>query len=106
MGGVPCYQVKVVWKSGREATECYAVESGLLAGRQSRVETPQGAIDQTVLIGDYKDFGGLKSATRLRQQMLGQEQIMTLDKVEFDGAADAVRRHALRLTQNRSGTKS
>lgn len=84
MGGVPCYQVKVTWKSGREATECYAVETGLLAGRQSRVETPQGAIDQTVLIGDYKDFGGIKAPTTMRIQAGGMEQVIRFSSVEYD----------------------
>ena len=84
MGGVPCYQVKAVWKSGREGMECYAVESGLLVGRQNRIETPQGAIDQTTLIGDYKDFGGVKAPTTMRIQAGGMEQVIRFSSVEYD----------------------
>jgi hypothetical protein len=84
MGGVPCYQVTVTFKSGREATECYGVESGLLVARQGRVETPQGVIEQTVLIGDYKDFGGIKAPTTMRLQVAGVEQVIRLTSVEYD----------------------
>ena len=40
-------------------------------------------------MGDYKDFGGLKSATSMRQKMMGQEQVMTLTNVEYDRPEDA-----------------
>jgi hypothetical protein len=89
MGGQSCYKLHIVFKSGRESHDCYSVETGLLVGMVGRQDSPMGAVEVVTLVSDYKDFGGLKSATRLRQQMLGQEQIMTLDKVEFDGAADA-----------------
>lgn len=48
-----------------------------------------GSVEVTSLFTDYKDFGGLKTATRIRQQMMGQEQILTIDKIEFDRPEDA-----------------
>ena len=83
MGGVPCWEVKVQWKSGRESTECYAVESGLLVANKARIETPQGTIDQVTLIGDYKDFGGVKVPTVMRLQAMGMEQVMRVTSVEY-----------------------
>ena len=89
MGGQPCYKVRVTYKSGRESHDCYSPETGLLVGMNSKQDSPMGSVEVVTLVSDWKEFGGLKSATRLRQQMLGQEQIMTLDTIEFDGTADA-----------------
>lgn len=80
----PCFKVRLVWKSGRETFDCYSIETGLLIGGTSRQESPMGAIETVTLLEDYREFDGVRSATRIRQQMLGQEQIMTLDSVEYD----------------------
>ncbi len=83
MNGVACYKVRLLWKSGRETFDCYGAETGLMIGTMARQESPMGAIETTTFIEDYRDFDGVLSATRIRQQMLGQEQIMTLDTVEY-----------------------
>lgn len=88
MNGEACYKVKVVWKSGRETFDCYSVASGLLVASVAKQESPMGTVEVTNLIGEYKDFGGQKIATRLTQQVMGQEQVMTISSVEYD-AADA-----------------
>lgn len=88
MNGEACYRVKLVWKSGRETFDCYSVATGLLVATQARQETQMGTVDLTSLIGDYKDFGGQKVATRLAQQVMGREQVITIDAVQYD-AADA-----------------
>jgi hypothetical protein len=84
MNGEPCFKVRLVWKSGRESFDCYSVETGLLVAGLSRQETPMGEIDTVTLLDDYREFGGILSATRIRQQMLGQEQVMTLETIEYD----------------------
>jgi hypothetical protein len=86
MNGEACYKVKVVWKSGREVLDCYSVATGLLIASVSTQESQMGSVEVTNLIGDYKDFGGQKIATRLRQQAMGQEQVMTIESVEYDAA--------------------
>ena len=89
MNGEPCYKVKLVWKSGRETLDCYSVASGLLIASVGKQETPQGAIEVTNLLSDYKDFGGQKVATRLTQQVMGQEQVLHINSVEYDAADPA-----------------
>jgi hypothetical protein len=89
MGGQPCWQVKVTYPSQRSVTECYSVESGLLVGTTTSQESPMGVIQVTTLVGEYKDFGGVKMPTSARMQMMGQEQVMTISSVEYDGAEDA-----------------
>ena len=89
MNGEACYKVKLVWKSGRETFDCYSVATGLLIASIVKQESPMGTIDVTNLIGDYKDFGGQKVATRVAQQAMGQEQVMRFTAVEYDTATDS-----------------
>jgi hypothetical protein len=89
MNGEACYKVKIVWKSGRETFDCYSVASGLLIAAVMKQESPMGTIEVTNLIGEYKDFGGQKVATRIAQQAVGQEQVMTFTGIEYDTAPDS-----------------
>lgn len=84
MNGEVCYKVRMLWKSGRETFDCFSVETGLLVGSVSRQSTPMGEIDVVTLMDGYRETGGVLVATRIRQQMLGQEQVMTLDTIEYD----------------------
>jgi hypothetical protein len=88
MNGEACYKVKVVWKSGRETFDCYSVATGLLIASVGKQESPMGTVEVTNLISEYKDFGGQKVATRLTQQVMGQEQVLIFTTVEYD-VADA-----------------
>jgi hypothetical protein len=89
MGGHSCYKVRIISVSGRESFDCYSPETGLLVGMTQRQESPMGTVEVTTLFSDWKEFGGLKTPTRLRQQMMGQEQILTIDRLEFDRPEDA-----------------
>jgi hypothetical protein len=89
MNGEACYKVKIVWKSGRETFDCYSVATGLLVAAVMKQESAMGTIEVTNLIGAYKDFGGQKIATRIAQQAMGQEQVMTLTSVEYDTVPDS-----------------
>ena len=89
LGGVDCYKVKLTYASGRVAYDCYGIENGLMAGQILVQESPMGTVELTNVMTDWKDFGGVKVATTLRQQAMGQEQVMTITGVEFDNAADA-----------------
>jgi hypothetical protein len=89
MNGEACYKVKLVWKSGRETFDCFSVASGLLIASMGKQDTPMGSVDVTNLLSDYKDFGGQKIATRLTQQVMGQEQVLRINNVEYDAADPA-----------------
>src|SRR5688572_19776365 len=89
MNGEACYKVKFVWKSGRETFDCYSVATGLLVASMGKQESAMGTVDVTNLISDYKDFGGQKIATRLTQQVMGQEQVLVITSVEYDAADPA-----------------
>jgi hypothetical protein len=89
LGGVECYKVKVSYASGRVGYDCYGVESGLLAGQIAVQESAMGSMELHNIMSDWKEFGGVKFATVVKQQAMGQEQVMTITTVQFDGADDA-----------------
>jgi hypothetical protein len=89
LNGQACYKVKITYNSGRESFDCYSSETGLIVGTIQTQESPMGAIEVTTLLDEWKEFGGFKTPTRLRLQMLGQEQLLTIDRLEFDRPEDA-----------------
>ncbi len=89
MNGQPCYKVKITTISGRESFDCYGTQTGLLVGMTQTQESPMGAVQVTTLFDEYKEFSGLKAATKVRLQMMGQEQVLTIDRVEFNHPEDA-----------------
>lgn len=88
IGGDACYKVKVSYKSGRTSYDCYSIATGLLAGTVSVQESPMGTIEVTTTMSDWKDFGGVKFATRMAQSAMGQQQVMSIAEVVFDDPAD------------------
>jgi hypothetical protein len=88
MNGQPCYRVRLVWNSGRETFDCYSVETGLMVAMSASQETPMGNIESVTFLEEYQEYGGILSPTRIRQQALGQEQLMTLDSIEYDVVED------------------
>lgn len=85
-----CYKVKAVRKSGREVTLYYDAKTGLLVGNQTKQETPQGALDVTTIFSDYKDFGGVKHATKTTQDLGIAKQVLTVDSIDYDKVEDKV----------------
>jgi hypothetical protein len=81
--GTPCYKLRIVWKSGRETLDCYAVDDGLLIATTSRNETVMGTVEATMLYSDYREFDGFRMPTRTRQRVMNQEFVMTITSVEF-----------------------
>ena len=84
MGAQSCYKVKLVWKSGRTSYDCYAVDNGLRVATSAQQETQMGAIDVSTTLADYKDFGGVKRPSKMTQEMMGVQQVMTVSSVEYD----------------------
>jgi len=87
--GEACWRVRFVYASGRETADCYAVESGLLLGSWATQESPMGAIALETRVSEWRAFGALRTATVMRQRTMGQEQVLRIERVEFDRADDA-----------------
>ncbi len=83
MGGTECYKVRLVWKSGRESHDCYAVDTGLIVATIMEQVSQMGTIHTETLMSEYKEFGGVKMATRMSANMMGQPMLVQLNDIEF-----------------------
>jgi hypothetical protein len=90
MNNERCYLVKLNWKSGRESFDCYSAASGLLIASKSTQKTAMGEIPVVSLLSDYKKFGNITVPTKTVQDLMGQQQIITITSVEFGDGAGVV----------------
>jgi outer membrane lipoprotein-sorting protein len=81
MGGQPCYLVRLVPAEGEAVHNCFHTETGLLVGSRTRQQSPMGLIDVETLMSEYRDFGGIKVATKTTSNMAGQQMTMTVKDV-------------------------
>jgi hypothetical protein len=88
--GKDCLVLKLVKASGRESTEYYDGQTGLLVGSTEVQETPLGAMPVTGVIGEYKKFGDILFATRLSEAMGPLTQVMSFQTMEFNTVDDSV----------------
>lgn len=87
--GTPCWRVKVTGAgSAKETHHFYAKDSGLLSGMSMRMATPMGEIPAVIVVGDYKDFGDVKLPAKTVTKVMGQQQVMTTDAVEWGGVEE------------------
>lgn len=89
LGETECYNVKIVWKSGRESFDCYSAESGLRVGTVSSQESAMGRVEATTLYEDYRSFHGFMLPTTIRIQVMGMEQVISVAQVTFDAVAES-----------------
>jgi hypothetical protein len=82
--GRPAYRIKAVRTTGDEDHEFFDMESGLLLGSIVTRESPMGPVKATQLMSEYREFGGVRVATRIVQRMMGTEQVITINAIEFD----------------------
>ena len=88
--GAPCWKLKLVANNGDEIYEYYNVETGLLAGNEQKQDSPMGEMNIVSVIEDYKEFEGVKSATRIRQKIgPGIEQVLSFDEITYEGVQDS-----------------
>jgi len=88
--GRECYKVSVKRTDGSEDFDFYDAATGLRAGSINTRETQMGAMTVSNTEAGYKKFGKLTQATVLTQKVMGVEQKITLDTVEYDSVAPSV----------------
>ena len=76
-------EVKLNWKSGRESYDCYSKASGLIIASKTVQKTAMGEIPVVSYLSDYKKFGDVTVPTKTVQELAGQQQIITIQTVEF-----------------------
>jgi outer membrane lipoprotein-sorting protein len=82
--GRPAYKVRAVRTTGDEDFEFFDAENGLMLGAIVTRESPMGPVKATHVTSDYKDFGGVKIASKVIQRVMGTEQVITISEVEYD----------------------
>jgi len=82
--GRECYKVSLKRIDGVEDIDFYDVATGLRAGGMNTRITPMGSIAITSISSNYQKVGKLTQAMEMTQQMMGQEQKITLTSVEYD----------------------
>lgn len=82
--GRECYKVRLVNHAGVEDIEFYEVESGLKAGGQMSRESPMGTMTSTFTQRDYRKFGKLLHPATQKLTVMGVDQILTIESIEYD----------------------
>ena len=87
--GRQCYKVKIVRVAGGEGFEYFDAATGLAAGTISSTDTPMGKVEQTSVFSEYKDFGGVRIPTKIKQKGAMGEVMITITTMEFDTVSPA-----------------
>ena len=88
--GRKAHRVNAVNALGARSAEYFDVETGLHAGSVSTRETAMGPVEVTSIMRDYRKAGTTLQPHQLVQKMMGVEQVVTLDRIEFNAVgADA-----------------
>jgi hypothetical protein len=80
--GVPCWEIAVDGAPGTGSV-FYEIQSGLTRGMTLTVESAMGQVPTTTVMSDYKDFDGVKLATRTEVEAMGMKQTLTIDSVNY-----------------------
>jgi outer membrane lipoprotein-sorting protein len=76
-------------KAGGSTLRHYFDTKDFLKSREvTVVATPQGPMEQSVDMADYKDFNGYLVPTKYEQSAMGQAMELTLDKFEVNTGVD------------------
>jgi hypothetical protein len=84
INGTECFKVRHTWKSGRVTHDCFSAFDGLLVATIAKQASAMGEAEVTTLHSAYKDFGGIKRASVVTAQMMGQEARTTITSWEWD----------------------
>ena len=82
--GKRCYKVKIVHKDDTETLVYLDSATGLRVGQSESAKMMGQEIQRTLLMSDYKDFGGVKMPAKRVQKLPVAEIVMQIQSVEFD----------------------
>lgn len=91
VNGKPAYRVVATPKSGSPQTLYFDRESGLLVRTETTVTTAGGAVPVVAEPGDFRKVDGITMAFTSRMQVMGQERVVTIEKVEHNTVLGADR---------------
>lgn len=82
--GVPVYRVRLTRHSGEIVHEYFNRATGLSAGGSTTTESATGPQESTTILAEYREFGGVRIATRIVQRTAQIETVIRIIVVEFD----------------------
>ena len=89
--GVECFEVSFTKEAAPALRHYFGVPDFLKRREVTTMTTPQGPMEQSTDLLDYKDFKGYLVPTRLQQSMMGQTVDFKLEKFEVNtGVPDAM----------------
>lgn len=88
--GQKAHKLRLVRGDNREVIEYFSVESGLLIGQESLQNTEMGEIKVVAVMSDYKEFDGMKTPTKITQNIGIQQLIMTISAVKINAVDEGV----------------
>ena len=91
VNGKPAYRVVATPKSGSPQTLYFDGTSGLLVRIETTVTTAGGALSVVAEPGDYRTVDGITMPFTSRLKVMGQERVVTVEKVEHNVAMPADR---------------
>ncbi|MCC6676818.1 MAG: hypothetical protein IT436_06715 [Phycisphaerales bacterium] len=78
------WEVRAVDQDDKPSTLYFDIENGLLLGARHEQVGPSGTVQVTMTLSDYKEFGGVKHATRIVQSAGGQEVTITYSEIKIN----------------------
>ena len=91
VNGKPAYRVVTTPKSGSPQTLYFDKDSGLLVRVETTVNSAAGAVAVVAEPGDYRKVDGITMPFSSRMKVMGQERVVTVEKVEHNVALPADR---------------
>jgi hypothetical protein len=82
--GKKAYEVKLVRLNDTESRNFFDATTGLRIGQSSRVSMQGQTVEQVAVIGEYKEFGGLKIPTKIVRKLGMADVVLEVTAVEFD----------------------
>jgi hypothetical protein len=82
--GKETYVVEVTTPQGDLTTDYYEVETGLKLKSEGKVEMQGSEIQQVTNITEYKEFGGIKFATKVNQAVNQQSFEINVENIEIN----------------------
>lgn len=89
-GGARCYRVHVTTPWGEGFDEFFDVGTGLLQGFVRQQASPQGDIEVTSEITEYRTVAGVRLPRVTRARMMGMEMVNTVDSTEVGAVPDSL----------------
>ena len=82
--GVRVYKVRFTRETGEVVHEYFSVASGLSAGSSVEVGTAVGRQESITVLAEYREFEGVRIASRIVQRQPEYESVIRIVMVEFD----------------------